>query len=84
MDPGLDGFGNQSDPSMNRRAVIVLSLRNTDQVLGDMLTKNHRMQEVFTLVPDIAGSGAAVLIEGETGTGKELLARAIHNEGQPL
>ena len=48
--------------------------------MGDMLSKNHRMQEVFALVPDVAASTATVLIQGETGTGKELLARAIHEE----
>jgi len=48
--------------------------------LDDMLSKNHRMQEVFALVPDVAASAAAVLIQGETGTGKDLLARALHNQ----
>jgi len=38
------------------------------------------MQEVFALVPDVAASAAAVLIQGETGTGKDLLARALHNQ----
>jgi PAS domain S-box-containing protein len=46
----------------------------------DMVSKNHRMQEIFALIPDIAASRASVLIRGETGTGKELLARAIHSE----
>lgn len=48
--------------------------------LGDMLSKNHRMREIFGLVPDIAASKATVLIQGETGTGKELLARSLHSE----
>lgn len=48
--------------------------------LHDLLSKNHRMQEIFALVPDIAASNAGVLIEGETGTGKDLLARALHSE----
>ncbi|MBN2489862.1 MAG: sigma 54-interacting transcriptional regulator [Planctomycetes bacterium] len=47
--------------------------------LGDLVSKNHRMQAVFALVDDVAASTAAVLIEGETGTGKGLLARAIHD-----
>ncbi len=46
----------------------------------DMLSKNRRMQEIFDLIPDIAASNAPVLILGETGTGKEPLAQAIHNK----
>lgn len=45
----------------------------------DMISKDHRVQEIFELLPDIAESGATVLIQGESGTGKELLARAVHN-----
>ncbi|MFO7916023.1 MAG: sigma 54-interacting transcriptional regulator [Candidatus Krumholzibacteriales bacterium] len=45
----------------------------------DIVSKNHRMQELFDILPDIAGSGSTVLIEGESGTGKELFARAIHS-----
>jgi transcriptional regulator with PAS, ATPase and Fis domain len=39
------------------------------------------MQHLFGLVRSIADTDVAVLIEGETGTGKELIARAIHNNG---
>jgi PAS domain S-box-containing protein len=46
----------------------------------DMVSKNHRMQEIFSLIPDVASSRASVLIQGPTGSGKELLARAIHFE----
>ena len=47
--------------------------------LADIISRNHRMTRVLELVPDVAASSAAVLIQGETGTGKELLARAIHH-----
>ena len=46
---------------------------------ADMISKNHRMQQIFEILPEIAKSDSAVLIEGPTGSGKELLARAIHN-----
>ena len=45
----------------------------------DIISKNHRIQEIFSILPDISESGSTVLIEGPSGTGKELFARAIHN-----
>ncbi|TAN63766.1 PAS domain-containing protein [bacterium] len=40
--------------------------------------KNFRMHEVYELLKEVAPTRSAVLIEGETGTGKELIANAIH------
>ena len=45
----------------------------------DIISKNHTMQETFSILPDIADSDATVLIEGPSGSGKELLTRAIHS-----
>jgi PAS domain S-box-containing protein len=45
----------------------------------DIISRSHRMQELFKILPPISESDCTVLIEGESGTGKELLARAIHN-----
>jgi two-component system, NtrC family, response regulator HydG len=53
-----------------------------------IIAKNHRMQEIFSLIEQIADTDANVLIEGESGTGKELVARAIHHrsrrDGKPF
>ncbi len=49
--------------------------------LDQVISKSHAMQELFTIVPQLADSDSTVLIEGESGTGKELFARAIHNIG---
>jgi PAS domain S-box-containing protein len=46
----------------------------------DIVSKNHEMQKIFNLLPDIAKSGSTVLIQGPSGSGKELFARAIHNQ----
>jgi len=46
--------------------------------VGDIISRNHRMQGLFSVMPDIADSPSTVLIEGESGTGKELFASAIH------
>ncbi|MDP1831750.1 MAG: sigma 54-interacting transcriptional regulator [Geothrix sp.] len=43
-----------------------------------MTSANHRMWEIFKLLPLIAQSDSTVLLQGESGTGKELMARAIH------
>jgi DNA-binding NtrC family response regulator len=43
-----------------------------------IISQNNQMQEIFELVQTIADSWANVLIHGETGTGKELVARAVH------
>ncbi len=45
----------------------------------DIISRNHAMRDIFSILPEVARSDATVLIEGESGTGKELLARAIHN-----
>ena len=47
----------------------------------DIVSKNHRIQQIFNILPDIADSDSTVLIEGPSGSGKELFARAIHNLG---
>ncbi|MEW5981331.1 MAG: sigma 54-interacting transcriptional regulator [Acidobacteriota bacterium] len=45
----------------------------------DIVGRSRAFRKIFALLPDIAESGATVLIEGPSGSGKELLARAIHN-----
>lgn len=47
--------------------------------VGDLVSRSPAMRRIFDLLPQIAPSDATVLIHGETGTGKELLARAIHS-----
>ncbi len=46
--------------------------------IGDMVSRSPLMRKLFDILPQVAASGATVVIEGETGTGKELLARALH------
>jgi PAS domain S-box-containing protein len=45
----------------------------------DIISKNHEILGIFDILPDIATSGSTVLLEGPSGAGKELFARAIHN-----
>src|SRR5438093_8596908 len=46
-----------------------------------MLGRSAAMQEVFSLIRRLAPHGRSVLITGETGTGKELVAHALHRQG---
>ena len=48
--------------------------------LEGMISKSKEMLEVFEVVQRVAPSDMAVLILGESGTGKDVLARAIHNK----
>jgi formate hydrogenlyase transcriptional activator len=52
-----------------------LSQRRFEQVVGN----SPALESVFAQVEQVAPTDSTVLIQGETGTGKELIARAIHN-----
>ena len=45
----------------------------------DIISKSKSIQKIFDILPDIAVSDSTVLIQGDSGTGKELFARAIHH-----
>jgi PAS domain S-box-containing protein len=47
--------------------------------LGDIISKNYLIHDIFNILPNIAESDSTVLIQGASGTGKELFAKAIHN-----
>ena len=69
----------------------VVSLRDLEEIeqlrkelsgrytFHDIIGKSPAMQDLFSLLPKIAESSSSVVIHGETGTGKELVARAIHD-----
>jgi PAS domain S-box-containing protein len=72
---GAETFRDLSEVEALRR-----ELESKFQV-GDLISHSPAMRKVFDLVPAVAATASTVLIQGETGTGKELLARAIHNTG---
>lgn len=51
---------------------------NKSQVLNKLVGKAPALLQMIEQIPAVAGSEAPVLIVGETGTGKELIARAVH------
>jgi len=70
---GVEVFRDQSLVHELRKEIAAKSQ------MCDMISNNLEMKKIFTILPQIAKSGSTVLIEGETGTGKELMAKAIHN-----
>ncbi len=48
----------------------------------DIISKNKEILKIFSILPDIAESDSTVLLLGDSGTGKELFAKALHNLSQ--
>lgn len=70
---GVETFRDQS-------AVIDLRKKlESSYSYGDIISKNQKIIRIFDILPQIAESDSTVLIEGESGTGKDLFARVIHN-----
>jgi DNA-binding NtrC family response regulator len=54
-------------------------LPSDKEQLGELVGKSTRMREIYGLIERIAPTDATVLLEGETGTGKDLVARTLHS-----
>jgi len=50
----------------------------TAETFHSIVGKSKKMMEVYSLINSVASTDATVLVTGETGTGKELVARAVH------
>jgi len=67
-----------------RQQQEIVSLRKTyhlDDGYYGILGKSVVMQNLFELIDNVAQSDAPVMIQGQSGTGKEMVARAIHQAG---
>ncbi|HUG89600.1 MAG TPA: sigma-54 dependent transcriptional regulator [Planctomycetaceae bacterium] len=94
----IDQFVEELEPLVSDAEEFVRSMKehvrlpdDSRESVGDgpqLLGSSRAMQEVYKRIGMVAGSSAPVLIVGETGTGKELIARAIHSysprRNQPL
>jgi DNA-binding NtrC family response regulator len=61
------------------RGVVLEEKLNKPEVFSKILTKSQKMTKIFKYLEAISESSRAVLITGDTGTGKELIAEAVHN-----
>src|SRR5271166_5581390 len=64
--------------SLQDELIALRSQLQEQRAFQNVVSKNPRMLEIFDLIGCVAETITTVLIEGETGTGKELIARAIH------
>ena len=51
----------------------------SDHKFENIIGKSTKMQQIFSMLETVAPSDATILVRGETGTGKELIATAVHN-----
>jgi len=70
---GVEIFRDVSDVEALRREL------KGRHVFADMVGASRPMLELFRILPDIARSDASVLITGPSGTGKEIVAQAVHD-----
>lgn len=84
----LVGDGKQTEPLENRRQVQPSPVNEDGgsathaSHFGKLVGTSPAMQKLFEMLTRAAATDATVLVEGETGTGKEVTANAIHNASE--
>ena len=85
--PILDAFANQAAIAIGNARLYGrvrdenLSLQDLKETLAlkhDIIGKSRKMEEVYEIIKKVSRSNASVLVRGGSGTGKELVAQAIH------
>jgi Nif-specific regulatory protein len=86
----LEAFANQAAIAIEN-ARLLETLRHENELLrgevqkifsfSEIIGKSQALQSVFSIIDKVLKNDTTILLEGETGTGKELIARAIHYNG---
>jgi DNA-binding NtrC family response regulator len=82
----LDDLSAVLDRAAERRSVDTVSRRLREKLrgkqgLGNLIGSSPEMEKIYRILSKVAQTTHPVLILGETGTGKELIARSIHSNG---
>ena len=73
-----------SDRALRDEVVYLREQLDRREAFGEVVSKSPRMHGILELVSNIAHTTTTVLLEGETGTGKEMIARAVHRASDSL
>ena len=79
LHPGCTiGIGESRIQFQPREESVAITPSQSDRC-GYIIGGNQRMREIYTIIEKIAPTAATVVIEGETGTGKEVVAQTLHS-----
>jgi len=79
LKPGCVLGVGQSQLKFNAREEEVQIVPSRADRCGGLIGSNARMREIYAIIEKIAPTATTVVIDGETGTGKEVVAQAIHS-----
>src|SRR5262245_53510129 len=79
LKPGCTVAVGQSQLRFNAREEEVPIVPSRSDRCGGIVGANARMREIYAIIEKIAPTATTVVIEGETGTGKEVVAQTIHS-----
>jgi len=78
LKPGCMVSVGHTQLKFNAREEAVEIVPSRKEHCGDLIGRNAKMREIYSIIEKIAPTATTVVIEGETGTGKEVVAQTIH------
>ena len=79
LKPGCTLSVGQSQLKFNAREEEVPIVPSRSDRCGNLIGSNAKMREIYSIIEKIAPTATTVVIDGETGTGKEVVAQSIHS-----
>ncbi len=79
LKPGCTVGVGQTQLRFNAKEEEVHIVPSTAKRCGGLIGGNAKMREIYSIIEKIAPTATTVVIDGETGTGKEVVAQSIHN-----